>query len=1265
MAPQTPSSSSFVLKLTPQNKYATFGFRVFQRHPAVSASLLSKLFISWCMPLVKREQQLNMDDIWTLQDVNTCELNTKLFTSVFDESASVIWSALQIYGSSFMITGVWTALIRLLELVGPMVLRQVVASTDDMTLMYRWLVLLLLAKLSRAFLSAHTMLLEETLGIRFIGALKGLLFRKLLSKGFHKNDDVVDLANAYSADMDALLLGCKAFHNLWIMPIQIAIASLMLYQEIGAASFAGMGVIALVMGFSAFISRQQSDAYRAVANARDNRMQMVKETFGSILIVKLLAWERRCRELIQERRQTELNRIWKFMLIAASSIFSFWAGPLFVSTASFAAYTLILNQPLTASKVFTSMALFRLLQIPLSDLPMHVTSVLQARVSLQRVFSFLNQVEKPMRPQAPRQHDPSIMVVVDNGSFAWSRNAPPVLKNIALTICRGDLVVVHGKVGSGKSSLCLAILGELYQTQGTTGVYGSIAYCSQEPWIQQMSVRDNILFGSPFDSRKYNRVVEACGLLPDFAMMAYGDLTEAGSKGHNLSGGQRARISLARACYSDADIIILDAPLAAIDAVVQKEVMTKCIETLLATKTVILVTHSADIISSASVNRLVKLEDGVMEHFQRKASNESLVDYEADFEASEKTPLVVNKPVVDCGKPSPLWSPRTMEAGDKWAEHFDHAISEQMGEEERAIGRVGLGVYASYITAFGGWSTILLLFSFQTTTQVLQVSSDVWLGYWTSNDNAMAETKWYLGVYTGLCFGMMVAVFCRTLLVAVSGVRASRNLFEKMLSALLNTPMSFFDATPIGRVVNRFAEDVSLIDIWLPFSYAGVTAWFFSVASSLLTAMIVVRWCGLLFLPLIYVYVRIAQLYLRPSRELTRLWNVTHSPVLSYLDEVEHGFMLIRAFGQKYLDRAVGRHAHHVNANHRVRFARISVNAWFELCIQLQGTAIVMVVAFGLVFFRSVLTAGMVGLAFNYILMADANIGYLVSNFSWLEINMVGPERVLEYCNLEDEDPNRAIKAPFKLTRGSIEFSRVQFQYKESGELVLRDLTCSIRGGEKIGIVGRTGAGKSSLTMVLFCMYPVTSGSISIDGRDISTMAKADLRRQLSIIPQSPVLFKGTLRQYLDPFGSFDDATLWSVVSKAGLKSLVSEMPQKLSTELAEKGSNLSVGERQMLCLARALLVQSKIVVLDEATAAMDHETDLRLQHVISTEFADATVLTIAHRLHTVMHSDRIMVMDAGCVVEMDSPAKLLAMEDGVFRRLAIDGGVLTPSESP
>ncbi|CAK4746259.1 unnamed protein product [Aphanomyces euteiches] len=1066
----------------PTTTYSTFDTGPLQQsHPRKTASLVSKLFLSWSNHLVFLQRQLNLEDVWPLEDDNTTAANTKTFALAYGRTNSIFWAGVQVFGRMYLWTGVLGLVMRLLELVGPLVLQKIVDNSSEIPLYY-WLTILVLSKLARAFLWAHTCLQEQVLGMRFVGGQKG-----------------TRLVNVYSSDMSAILWAGISFHNLWLLLPQVAAISYMLYQEIGLAAFAGMGMIALNLYLGWWISTTKSAVYKRVSKARDDRMQAVKQTFGSILGVKLHAWEQKCRADIQSLREK----------------------------------------------------------------------------------------------------------------------------------------VVHGKVGSGKSSLCLAILGELYQTQGTSGVQGSIAYCPQDPWIQQMTVRDNILFGSPLDARKYSRVVDACGLLADFEAMAHGDLTMVGSKGSTLSGGQKARISLARACYSDADIVILDSPLAAIDAVVQKEIMTKCIETLLKTKTVILVTHNPDVINAESVNRLVEVENGCLTYSVLKKSNALLSE---GFEAHS---LRENLPFQSATKV--------------------HDVESAEAEEWREEGDVNFAVYASYISACGGTPLVLWICMIQILWQTCQIASDVWLGVWSTSADAAARTNWYIGVYSALCIGSVLMVLLRTLVVATSGLKSSTTLFDKMTLSLLGTSMPFFDLNPFGRIINRYADDISTIDTGLADVFGGVTTMCFALFGSLLTSAAAIQWGGVLIIPFLYLYFQVGKLYLQPSRELSRLTNVTDSPVYSYLSEVEQGFTSIRAFGSKYLERAKERHGQHVDLNNRIRFAKEVINSWFDLRIMLQGTAIVAIVASGLVYFRPSLTAGLVGLAFNYVLMADASIVDLVKTYSWLEICMVAPERVLEYCNLHSEDPCGDSKTAFMLKQGAIEFNQVQLRYKPTGELVLKDVTCSIRGGEKIGIVGRTGAGKSSLTMVLFRMYPIESGSILIDGRDISTIPKQELRRQLSIIPQSPVLFKGTLHQYLDPFGSFDDAALWSVVAKAGLHKLVSKMPEKLSTQLADKGSNLSVGERQMLCLARALLVQSKIIVLDEATAAMDHETDEQLQRVISTEFADATVLTIAHRLHTVMHSDRIMVMDGGRVVEMDSPRALLAKEDGVFSHLAKDGGVLQP----
>ncbi|KAF0689246.1 hypothetical protein As57867_019223, partial [Aphanomyces stellatus] len=501
-----------------QLKYATFDSHA-TPHPRKSASLFSQAVVAWCLPLVRQTQQINIEDIWPLEDINTAETNTELVLNAFESTQSVFWASIRVFGRPFLLMGLLNLFAVMLQLAGPVVLQKVIQDVSgDSSHLFYWLGALLAAKVIGAVLLCAAQMLEATLTIRVVGGLKGLLFRKLLSQASHSDDDGddPDLANIYSSDIDALAYAGASLHNLWILPLQGLAISYLLYQEIGLAAFAGLATIVLILGICMYITTIESSAFEEISAARDKRMQAVKETFGSILVVKLHAWEQKCCEKIQMLRDIELGHVWTFMATGAVLVFALWATPLFVSMASFTFYTIVLNQHLTAAKVFTSMALFRVLQEPIYQIPTNITAIVEARISLKRFMMFLNQEDKT---EHPRPTNPptaaSTIIVIENGSFGWGTdNQTPILTNISLTISRGDLVVIHGKVGSGKSSLCHAILGEMTQTQGTTGVYGSIAYASQEAWIQQMSVRDNILFGAPFDSAKYTRVVDACGLLP-------------------------------------------------------------------------------------------------------------------------------------------------------------------------------------------------------------------------------------------------------------------------------------------------------------------------------------------------------------------------------------------------------------------------------------------------------------------------------------------------------------------------------------------------------------------------------------------------------------------------------------------------------------------------------------------------------------------------------------------------------------------------------
>ncbi|EQC25884.1 hypothetical protein SDRG_16257 [Saprolegnia diclina VS20] len=1227
-------------------KYATFGTPP-ATHPAASANAFSRAYFGWALPLIRTPRQLNLDDVWHLAPETTCATNSAPLAAAYAESSSVVKAFLRAYGGSYFLMALLDLLLRLLELVGPIVLNKVVGAVDAPSTLYHWVGLLCLSMTSHAFLLAHCAVLEETTLVRFTSGLKGLLFQKLQRRSLVANDNVPELANIYTADLGTIEWGLLSLLGVWILPCQIVSIVYLLYQEIGLAVFAGIAVIVVSMLVGGYISTVVGTAYDNVSTARDVRMKAVKETFGSVLIVKLQAWERQVAEKLAILRGTELLYVWQLVRTEAFGIFCMYAAPLAVSVASFVCYTLVLGHTLTPAKVFTSIALFRMLQEPMNQTPDNVTGIIEAWTAIRRIGEFLSQPDKPLPPPV-LSTAPEMVLAMEGIDASWD-NATVHLAKLHVSIRRGDLVVVHGKVGSGKSSLCMALLGEMHALSGRMAVNGRIGYCPQEPWIQHMSLRDNILFGRPLDASRYAAVVDACGLVADFEQMKFGDGTLASSKGANLSGGQKARLGLARAVYSDADILLLDAPLAAIDAVVQKEIFTKCILSLLATKTVVLVTHNRDIIDSVHVHQVIEMDNGgIVAHVQRKPPAPPATIQHASVEVA-------------------------VAANDRWDAYFNDAIdddddkAESQEDEHREEGQVAGDVFRRFLAACGGGPTIAVVVACQLLWQAFQVASDFWLSHWTSTVVATEkdDASYYLGIYGGLCLASVLMVLFRTITVARAGLRASKHLFETMTTSLLAAPMRFFDATPSGRIINRYGDDVATIDTRLPVNFGSFSAVAAVLIASLATSIFVVQWAGLCFIPIFVLYFKLTAMYLRPSRDLARLAKITSSPVLSFLDEIEHGFVSVRAFGAAYLAKQVDRHAHHVDMNARVGLAKVIVDQWFELMVQLAGTGVVMIVVLSLVYLRPYLSAGIVGLAFNYILVANAYLADLVQSWSRLELSMVAPERVLEFCGLTSEadapSSSLVVSDDWHLARGAISFKHVSFRYKPTTDLVLRDLSLEIVAGEKIGIVGRTGAGKSSLTMALFRLYPLVSGAICIDGRDIASLSLPALRRQISIIPQNPVLFKGSLRAYLDPFEAETDAALYDALRKVQLP--VASLDD-------EAGANWSVGERQMLCLARALLAQARVVVLDEATAAIDHATDLHLQEVIASAFKDATVLTIAHRLHTVVHSDRVLVLEAGEAVAFGAPKALVQDAGSVFYNLAKDGGVLDllleqPSDNP
>ncbi|RHY85827.1 hypothetical protein DYB35_010371 [Aphanomyces astaci] len=938
---------------------------------------------------------------------------------------------------------------------------------------------------------------------------------------------------------------------------------------------------------------------------------------------------------LTELRLVEVVSIWKYMRYTLVLVTFLFTTPVLVTISIFATFALWMDQTLTVEIVFSTLALFRSMQHALYSLPVVITSTVQCFVSVKRINAVLLMDEiDPSDVQTPASNaalkakyatDRTVMAI-DQGSFGWHTSAVASVhkdsatdktsvapesraddeKNVSsalfvdinLTIQQGQFVVLHGAVGQGKSSLCAALLGEMRKLAGTVFVGGEVAYFAQQSWIQNATIRDNILFGKPFDAAKYARVVEACALTKDMAGLPAGDHTEISQKGINLSGGQKARISLARACYSDADIFILDSPLSAVDAIVQNEIFTKCFLGLLRYKTILLVTHSHDIIQSPHVHR-TSLQDGTVIETTPPRNRANL----------PKPP----SSVAPLRPPTAYWVVDSQDMIDQVLVASRAKTLQDTTEgtlvvnEERAVGRVSKAVVVEYIRAIGGWRSMAVMVFLTLAVEAIKVGSGMWLSHWSNQSTALsladfrANTNHNILIYGILVLATSVVTLMQIASVLMYGLRCAKKLFSDMLHSLLEAPMSFFDTNPIGRMLNRFGDDIIQVDTAIPFSSAPMLIETAAVIAKLVTIIVITQWMGLLVLPLMAVYGLLGSYFLTPLREVNRIQKTTRSPLLSLVSEGIDGSTTIRAFGPKYL--------RHFNRLHDIlledfvaaRFVGLTANQWFALRVELISCSIVFALLMGIVVMHDAISAGLIALVITYGLSIPANLAGLVNMWARMETALIAPERLNEYIRLTKEGERHTPLDEASTSwpsQGQVQFDRVSYRYKPTDPLVLTD---------------------SSLMMSLFRMNDVAAGHIRIDGLDIADVGLQNLRSHLAIIPQNPVLFKGTLRNYLDPFDEYDDDQLWLALKKVQLADRISSVAYKLLGPVEENGENFSVGERQMLCMARALFRQAKIVILDEATASIDHDTDQLLQQVVRSEFASSTVLTIAHRLDTVL----------------------------------------------
>jgi len=883
------------------------------------------------------------------------------------------------------------------------------------------------------------------------------------------------------------------------------------------------------------------------------------------------------------------------------------------------------------------------------------------------------QVASSADQQLARVNSTSVKVATPHATTSSKTDADTrfVPQQMNTQIDAGSLVMIVGTVGSGKSSFLNALLGEMMLMSGHFDMNGEVSYVSQETWIRNSTVQENILFETEFDPVRYRTVLEASQLALDLGALPNGDQTEIGERGINLSGGQKARIAIARAVYRpNYDILMLDDPLSAVDPHVAHAIFEQCIFCLAGGKTRLLVLNSHyDLLPRA--DRILVIQDG---RLVADGSHDEVLGLFPELQAHRKELDELEDDLIDEHENQPAESKRAHEAAVSAVvavvEAKQHGASDGddsnrlVKAEDRVKGRVTFQTYKTYFdeTGFSGLVVMLAIVLAYTTSQGMRVLVDWWQGHWASNMkrkgvdptySATAFGLWYLG-FILLCTILTAA---RGLLVMESCIRSARNLHDELFRRVLRAPVNrYFDVTPVGRILNRFSNDLDQMDSVLPQQYQITFQNLSMCISCLVVSAIASYWIGVSYVPAIAMFLLAGQYFNKTSREVKRLEGISRTPVFNLVGETLNGLQTIRAFNMQGNFVELGKKA--VDMNSSMYFTYWAASRWLAVRLDCLSVCIIFVVSLYLVSTKGQLAPVIAGISLSYSLMLTSMMQSTVRAVDRTDNAMTSVERLLHFREIPQEvDATDTVSISGELSstwpsRDAIRFDNLCLKYRPELPLVLRGVSMDVSAGEKVVICGRTGAGKSSLMIALFRICEYESGTVLIDDVDLQRVKLRDLRRSLAIIPQDPVLFSGSLRDNLDPFGDFSDEAIWRVLKQVHLSDTVTQFGAGLQFGISERGENLSIGQQQLLCIGRALLKDSKIVVLDEATANVDTATDELIQVTIKETFVDKTVLIIAHRMNTIMHCDKIAVMDAGQVAEFDSPSELLAQSSSFFASL-------------
>lgn len=1153
------------------------------------------------------------------------------------------------------------SMLHLAVLVGnPLLLRELIrwlegAGSPDVSSGYALALALVVTSIVGSLAVHHMFQVVLRMMIRVRVPLVAIIYRKALrlTQEARQATSAGQIINLMGTDAQKFINAINVIHSLWFHPLQLALSLIALYWILGAPALTGVAVLVATLVISVVISRRQIIVRGRLMKFSDVRVALMNEILMSIRMIKFYSWEPSFQHEVQSVRAQELRELSTLAKLQALSTLIFLSTPVVVAFATFST-VVFMGGALRVSDVFSALAFFTLLRHAMLMLPDVAAAAIEANVALRRVENFLKLPELP--PLTVLAGRPGA-IQARAASWEW-RPTIPAVSDLDLNVSPGMLLGVVGEVGSGKSALMQALLGELPLRQGAVELHGTIAYVPQQAWIQNGSVQSNILFGKPMDRARYERIIHASGLRDDLGEFPDGDHTEIGERGINLSGGQKQRISLARAAYADADIYLLDDPLSALDSRVGAHVYRELLCGVLREKTRLLVSHRLEFIERADhvivfergrvveegVAHSLLAKRGVFAALWRVHNERALRERDAHGESAPSTAMLRSEAEL----------PQDISDETPRAEGVVQPVRQLVAAEERFSGVVDPAVYKRYLSLFAPGIFFVLLATVFVAKEFFNIGSDGWLAWWSAHHEV--HVSYFIIGFAILGFAACFTIFLRSLVISLRGLVAGRLMHDSLLTAVLRAPMSFFEENPVGRILNRFSRDLEAIDLTIPRTLHEVTGCAFSILTTVLLIILVGPWALVGLVPVVYLYF-MAQAYYRPAaREGQRLDSITRSPIFAQFSESLVGVAVIRAFGA--MNRFERQLLHDLEINSRTFYTIVAANRWLGTRIETLGAGVVGSAAFCAVALHQSAHLGFTGLSVTYALAITGAMNWAIRMFSQLESNMSSVERIGYYSDLEPERWPGVEAPPQWPSAGTIEFDRLELRYRPALPAVIKGLSATIQSGEKVGLVGRTGSGKSSLLLGLYRILEASSGEIRIDGVNIATLSLSALRRALAIIPQDPVLFRGTVRKNLDPFGHHTDEELWTVLGRSHLESLVRALPLGLNAVVSEGGTNFSVGQRQLLCLARALLRRNKILLLDEATASVDVATDVLVQRTVRELFADCTVITIAHRLSTILDSDRIMVFETGRLVEFDRPRELSSKNSGALRALLVEAAV-------